>query len=195
MSRPITAIAILAFLCFIACGVPVLCQEDYLDRELGGLSSPPPSGTSPPEEPSFASLSIRMFIVLLVIIGMIILLGFGMKKFMRGKRFGSGRIATVLSVTHIVERKYIAVVEVLGRTLIVGVGADSVNLLADIGPTMPLEGGTAEEAASDSGNTQNKAEFSEVLADKISGMESEQATSFLDDLTEQVKKKISRLER
>jgi len=170
-------------------------QEGYLNQELESLVSPspaPPASAAPADEPSFVRLSVRMFIVLTVIVGLIILLGFGMRRFLKGKRFGSGRIASVLSVTHIVDRKYIAVVEVLGRTLIVGIGADSVTLLSDIGPALPSE---AEDARSSEGvsRDQSTAGFSDVLADRLAGMETPQASSFLDDLTEQVKKKISRL--
>jgi len=167
-------------------------QEGYLNQELDNLASPTPVPAAPADEPSFTQLSVRMFIVLTVIVGLIILLGFGMRKFLKGKRFGSGRIASVLSVTHIVDRKYIAVVEVLGRTLIVGVGADSVTLLADIGPALPPE---TEEAGSSGGQDRDRDArgFSDVLADRQAGMESAQASSFLDDLTAQVKKKISRL--
>jgi len=168
-------------------------QEGYLNQELQNLASPTPTPApaAPAEEPSFTQLSVRMFIVLIIIVGLIILLGFGMRKFLKGKRFGSGRIASVLSVTHIVDRKYIAVVEVLGRTLIVGVGADSVTLLADIGPALPPE---TDEAGSSGGQDRDRdaSAFSDVLADRQAGMESAQA-SFLDDLTTQVKKKISRL--
>ena len=130
----------------------------------------------------------------MVIVGLIVLLGFGMRKFVRGKRFGSGRIATVLSVTHIVDRKYVAVVEVLGRTLIVGIGADSVTLLSDIGPAIPLDADEVDTSSILSGD-QDQAGFSDVLADRLSGMESNKASSFLDNLTDQVKKKISRLKQ
>jgi len=170
-------------------------QEDYLNEELESFVSPSPTpaaSAAQANEPSFVRLSVRMFIVLTIIVGLIILVGFGMRRFLKGKRFGSGRIASVLSVTHIVDRKYIAVVEVLGRTLIVGVGADSVTLLSDIGPALPPE---AEDAGSSEGVSQNTTGFSDVLADKLTGMDAPQASSFLDDLTEQVKKKISRLKK
>ncbi len=170
-------------------------QERYLNQELESLASPSPesaASAAPADEPSFMQLSVRMFIVLTVVVGLIILLGFGMRRFLKGKRFGSGKIANVLSVTHVVDRKYIAVVEVLGRTLIVGVGADSVTLLSDMGPALPLE---QEEAGSSVPVSRDRdaAGFSDVLADKLAGLESAQASSFLDDLSEQVKKKISRL--
>ena len=177
-----------------ATGIGAWAQEGYLNQELGDLASPSPTPAAPAGEPSFTQTAVEMFIYLTIIVGLIILLGFGMRKFMRGKRFGSGRIATVLSVTHIVDRKYIAVVEVLGRTLIVGVGADSVTLLSDIGPAIPLDAEEADSSAAVS-RDQGPAGFSDVLADKLSGMESDKASSFLDSLTEQVKKKISRLKQ
>ncbi len=189
-SSPVLALSLIIFAS--ATGIGAWAQEGYLNQELGDLSSPSPAPAAPAGEPSFTNLSVRMFIVLMVIVGLIILLGFGMRKFMRGKRFGSGRIATVLSVTHIVDRKHIAVVEVLGRTLIVGIGADSVTLLSDIGPAIPLDADEADASSILSGE-QDQAEFSDVLAGKLSGMESDKASSFLDSLTEQVKKKISRL--
>lgn len=172
--------------------VPLWAQGEYLGNALDELASPSPS--PPKEAPSFTEMSVRMFIVLIVIVGLIILLGFFMRKSLKGRRFGSGKMATVLCVTHIVDRKYIAVVEVLGRTLIVGVGADSVALLADIGPALPIEteAGVAPEGAPPS-RTQES--FSDALADKLSTMESDQAHSFLDSLTDQVKKKISRLKK
>ena len=133
-----------------------------------------------------------MFVVLLVIIGLIIILGFVVKKMMKGRRLGSGKIATVLSVTHVVDRKYVAVVEVLGRTLILGVGADSVTLLSDIGPALMVEG--EEDHSFGTPDRQQGAQgFSDVLADKLSTMESAQASSFLENLTDQVKRKIARL--
>ncbi|MBN2207931.1 MAG: flagellar biosynthetic protein FliO [Candidatus Coatesbacteria bacterium] len=182
------------FLITVASFAPVdsWAQEGYLNQELDNLASPSPATAVPAEEPSFTQLSVRMFIVLIVIVGLIILLGFGMRKFLKGKRFGSGRIASVLSVTHIVDRKYIAVVEVLGRTLIVGVGADSVTLLADIGPALPPD---TEEASASEGQDRDRdaRNFPDVLADRQAGIESAQTSSFLDDLTTQVKKKISRL--
>ncbi|HUT03831.1 MAG TPA: flagellar biosynthetic protein FliO [bacterium] len=172
--------------------VPLWAQGEYLGNALDELASPSPSPSPPKEAPSFTEMSVRMFIVLIVIIGLIILLGFFMGKFLKGRRFGAGKMATVLCVTHIVDRKYIAVVEVLGRTLIVGVGADSVALLADIGAALPLE---AQAAVTPEGTNpkENQEGFSDVLADKLSTMESDQAHSFLDSLTDQVKKKISRL--
>jgi len=174
--------------------VPLWAQGEYLGNALDELASPSPSPSpSPPKAaPSFTEMSVRMFIVLIVIVGLIILLGFFMRKFVKGRRFGSGKMATVLCVTHIVDRKYIAVVEVLGRTLIVGVGADSVALLADIGPALPLD---AQAAVTPEGTppSQPQERFSDALADKLSTMESDQAHSFLDSLTDQVKKKISRL--
>ncbi len=185
------------FLSLVIFATPIggRAQERYLNQELESLASPSPepaASAAPADEPSFMQLSVRMFIVLTVVVGLIILLGFGMKRFLKGKRFGSGKIASVLSVTHVVDRKYIAVVEVLGRTLIVGVGADSVTLLSDIGPALPLEPEEAGFAVPGS-RDRDAAGFSDVLADKLAGMESAQASSFLDDLSEQVKKKISRL--
>lgn len=170
--------------------VPLWAQGEYLGNELDELASPSPP--PPKKAPSFTEMSVRMFIVLIVIVGLIILLGFFMRKFLKGRRFGSGKMATVLCVTHIVDRKYIAVVEVLGRTLIVGVGADSVALLADIGPALP---GEAQAAVTPEGANPSQPQegFSDALADKLSTMESDQAHSFLDSLTDQVKKKISRL--
>ena len=191
--KPVVSLILIIF----ASATPIdgWAQEGYLNQELENLAAPSPTpaaSAAPADEPSFVRLSVRMFIVLTVIVGLIVLLGFGMRRFLKGKRFGSGRIASVLSVTHIVDRKYIAVVEVLGRTLIVGVGADSVTLLSDIGPSLPPE---AEDIGSpeDVSREQNTSGFSDVLADRLAGMEGPQASSFLDDLTEQVKKKISRL--
>ncbi len=173
--------------------VPLWAQGEYLGNDLDELASPSPS--PPKEAPSFTKMSVRMFIVLIVIVGLIILLGFFMRKFVKGRRFGSGKMATVLCVTHIVDRKYIAVVEVLGRTLIVGVGADSVALLADIGPAPPLEAQAAVPPEGTNPTSQPQERFSDALADKLSTMESDQAHSFLDSLTDQVKKKISRLKK
>ena len=175
--------------------LPLWAKGEYLGNELNDLASPSPS-SSPPKEaaPSFTEMSVRMFIVLTIIIGLIILLGFFMRKFLKGRRFGAGKMATVLSVTHIVDRKYIAVVEVLGRTLIIGVGADSVSLLADIGPALPLEAETPV-TTENTAPAQPQESFSDALADKISTMESDEAHSFLNSLTDQVKKKISRLKK
>lgn len=176
--------------------VRALAQEGYLEQELKELSAATPSPTplqAAPNDFSFFNTAATMFVVLLLIIGLIVLLGFVLKTFLKGKRFGSGKIATVLSVTHVVDKKYVAAVEVLGRTLILGIGADSVNLLADLGVAFVSEG---EEAGASGVDASTSAEeFSNVLAERVSTMEEGEATSFLETLTDQVKKRAERLKR
>ena len=166
-------------------------EAPYLQRQIDQLASPTPPAVP---EPSFTQLAVKMFVVLLVIIGLIVLVGFGMRRLMKSRRVGAGKVASVVSVTHIVDRKYIAVVEVLGRTLILGVGSDAVTLLSDIGPAFISEVEESQSGRPASGGRDAQG-FSDFLAERLSGMESAQASSFLETLTDQVKKKIARLKR
>jgi len=75
--------------------LPLWAKGEYLGNELNDLASPSPS-PSPPKEaaPSFTEMSVRMFIVLTIIIGLIILLGFFMPGYHgeHGPRPASGEL-------------------------------------------------------------------------------------------------------
>ena len=183
---------ITAVVVMFICTTTVTAQENYLETELKGISN----NTTPAQEPSLARLSVKMLIVLIIIVGLIIVLGFGLKKFMKGRRLGADKITTVLSVTHIVDRKYVAIIEVLGRTLIIGIGADSVTLLSEISAPFLSETGDGQTSSPESGNPQEAArDFTQVLGDKLSNENATDNPSFLEALSDQVKKKISRIKR
>ncbi len=73
---------------------------------------------------------LRMLWALLVVIGVILII-FGLVR----KRFGLGRMQPgtikVLELRHIMPKTTLALVEVRGKIMLLGIGADRINLLAD----------------------------------------------------------------
>ena len=73
---------------------------------------------------------LRMLWALLVVIGVILII-FGLVK----KRFGLGRMQQgtikVLELRHIMPKTTLALVEVRGKVMLLGIGAGQINLLAD----------------------------------------------------------------
>ncbi len=89
---------------------------------------------------------------LLIVVGIILVI-YGLAK----KRFGSGRIGTgqinLLEMRHIMPKTALALVEVRGKTLLIGIGSGHINLLADI----------ADERSASDGHGQH-ADFKTLLA-------------------------------
>ncbi|MCF6186093.1 MAG: flagellar biosynthetic protein FliO [Desulfobulbaceae bacterium] len=73
---------------------------------------------------------LRMLWALLIVIGVILII-FGLVK----KRFGLGRMQQgtikVLELRHIMPKTTLALVEVRGKVMLLGIGAGQINLLAD----------------------------------------------------------------
>ncbi len=73
---------------------------------------------------------LRMLWALLVVIGVILII-FGLAR----KRFGLGRMQQgnikILELRHIMPKTTLALVEVRGKVMLLGIGAGRINLLAD----------------------------------------------------------------
>ncbi len=92
-------------------------------------SSPALAATAPPV--SLGSAFLQTVWALLVVIGIILVLyALSRKRFGVGRR-GSGRI-NLVELRHIMPKTTLALVEVEGKRLLLGIGSGRINLLADL---------------------------------------------------------------
>lgn len=84
--------------------------------------------------PSFSKSLVKSFISLLIVLGLLILTAYILKRFFfKGTKFdSSGKSLRILSSIYIGDKKRICLVEVLGRILVLGVTNTSIDLLTEI---------------------------------------------------------------
>ena len=89
-----------------------------------------PASAWPAESPSMGSAVMQMLWALLIVIGLILII-YGIAK----KRFGLGNMQTgaikVIEIRHIMPKTSLALIEVRGKELLIGIGAGRIELLAD----------------------------------------------------------------
>ena len=85
------------------------------------------------EPVSLLSSGLRMVTTLSLVLGLIFLLFFGFKKYvLKNTAFGGGKLVQVLSTNFLAPKKNIALVEVAGEILVLGVSDQSISLLTSI---------------------------------------------------------------
>jgi flagellar biosynthetic protein FliO len=96
-----------------------------------GLHSPEDKQKSEPV--SLLSSALRMVTTLSLVLGLIFLLFFGFKKYvLKNTAFGGGKLVQVLSTNFLAPKKNIALVEVAGEILVLGVSDQNISLLTSI---------------------------------------------------------------
>lgn len=92
--------------------------------------------------------SIKMFGTLLLVVGVIVLVFYIMKRF-RLVPFQGGKEARMrlLGTLHLAPKRLVALVEVCGEWLVLGVGTESISLLSKVDPSAATEGNTAGGSA------------------------------------------------
>jgi flagellar protein FliO/FliZ len=93
-----------------------------------------PSEDKTKSEPvSLFSSGLRMITTLSLVLGLIFLLFFGFKKYvLKNTAFGGGKLVQVLSTNFLAPKKNIALVEVAGEILVLGVSDQNISLLTSI---------------------------------------------------------------
>jgi len=104
---------------------------------------------------SLVSSGLRMLTTLSLVLGLIFLLFFGFKKYvLKNTPFGAGKLVQVLSTSFLAPKKNIALVEVAGEILVLGISDHNISLLTTIREHGRIEeiknehGGNAEGADS-----------------------------------------------
>jgi flagellar biogenesis protein FliO len=96
-----------------------------------GLHSPEDKQKSEPV--SLLSSGLRMVTTLSLVLGLIFLLFFVFKKYvLKNTAFGGGKLVQVLSTNFLAPKKNIALVEVAGEILVLGVSEQNISLLTSI---------------------------------------------------------------
>ena len=93
----------------------------------------PPEDKTKSESVSFFSSGLRMVTTLSLVLGLIFLLFFGFKKYvLKNTAFGGGKLVQVLSTNFLAPKKNIALVEVAGEILVLGISDQNISLLTSI---------------------------------------------------------------
>jgi len=93
----------------------------------------PPEDKKKTEPVSLLSSGLRMVTTLSLVLGLIFLLFFGFKKYvLKNTAFGGGKLVQVLSTNFLAPKKNIALVEVAGEILVLGVSDQNISLLTSI---------------------------------------------------------------
>jgi flagellar biosynthetic protein FliO len=93
----------------------------------------PPEDKTKSEPVSLFSSGLRMITTLSLVLGLIFLLFFGFKKYvLKNTAFGGGKLVQVLSTNFLAPKKNIALVEVAGEILVLGVSDQNISLLTSI---------------------------------------------------------------
>jgi len=93
----------------------------------------PPEDKKKSEQVSLLSSGLRMVTTLSLVLGLIFLLFFGFKKYvLKNTAFGGGKLVQVLSTNFLAPKKNIALVEVAGEILVLGVSDQNISLLTSI---------------------------------------------------------------
>ena len=88
-----------------------------------------------PETPSLLSAIVKVFGSLLVVVGLMLVLLYFIKRSGLGSGQGrSGSAIAVLETRMVAPKKYIAIVEIADKCLAIGITDHNINLLADLGP-------------------------------------------------------------
>jgi flagellar biosynthetic protein FliO len=96
-----------------------------------GLHQPEDKKKSEPV--SLFSSGLKMVTTLSLVLGLIFLLFFGFKKYvLKNTAFGGGKLVQVLSTNFLAPKKNIALVEVAGEILVLGVSDQNISLLTSI---------------------------------------------------------------
>ena len=87
-----------------------------------------------PETPSLLSAIVKVFGSLLVVVGLMLVLLYFIKRSGLGSGQGrSGSAIAVLETRMVAPKKYIAIVEIADKCLAIGITDHNINLLADLG--------------------------------------------------------------
>ena len=170
----------------------------------------PPEDTKKPEPVSLLSSGLRMVTTLSLVLGLIFLLFFGFKKYvLKNTAFGGGKLVQVLSTNFLAPKKNIALVEVAGEVLVLGVSDQNISLLTSIreperieeiknahgdnGPGTDWKQGVPKSAAGKTSSASSNAAqmFSKYLK-QFSGSGSGKQAS-VDAVTEKIRRNMGRL--
>ena len=111
------------------------------------------------------SSGLRMLTTLSLVLGLIFLLFFGFKKYvLKNTAFGSGKLVKVLSTSFIAPKKNIALVEIAGEILVLGVSDQNISLLTNI-----REPRRVEEIKSAHGDNNDDAGLKNSIHTNVSG--------------------------
>jgi flagellar protein FliO/FliZ len=102
-------------------------------------------------EPELINTGLKTIAMLFIVLGVLILVLYIMKKFMSPKKIGKGElIVKVVSSLHLSPKERIEVIEISGERIVVGITPGSINFLTKIG--RHKEGnGNIENAEKDQG--------------------------------------------
>jgi flagellar biosynthetic protein FliO len=142
-----------------------------------------------PQIPSFSKSLFKSFISLLIVIALIILTSYILKRFFLTKsKFGSPeKTMKILSNLYIGEKKRICLVEVLGKILVLGITNSNISLLTEI------EGEKVMDIVSDiQKNETNNRSFTKILKDSDSNVNTEKIESKAKNLSKILKNFISK---
>ena len=90
--------------------------------------------------PDLISTSVKMFTVLVILVGGLLIIFYYAKRKIGSQTRGSkGRLIKILGNTYIGVKKQIALVEIPGAVLVLGVSNDNISLLAKIDDDETLE--------------------------------------------------------
>ncbi|MBU1626335.1 flagellar biosynthetic protein FliO, partial [bacterium] len=106
----------------------------YLNLEDEGNKGQPPDSQNTSYDDSLIKSLFKSFASLLLILGLIILTVYLLKRFFlqKGELGGQGKTMKLLSSIYIGEKKRICLVEVLGKILVLGITPNSINLLTEV---------------------------------------------------------------
>jgi len=111
------------------------------------------------------SSGLRMLTTLSLVLGLIFLLFFGFKKYvLKNTAFGGGKLVKVLSTSFIAPKKNIALVEIAGEILVLGVSDQNISLLTNI-----REPRRVEEIKSAHGDNNDDADLKNSIHTNVSG--------------------------
>ena len=90
--------------------------------------------------PSIAVATAKAIGALAVVIGLMVLLAAALKKLGLGTQSSQGgRLTTVLDIKMIAPKKYVAVIDIAGQTMAVGVSEQQITLLTKLEPSEQLQ--------------------------------------------------------
>jgi len=125
----------------------------------------PPENKKKSEPVSLLSSGLRMVTTLSLVLGLIFLLFFGFKKYvLKNTAFGGGKLVQVLSTNFLAPKKNIALVEVAGEILVLGVSDQNISLLTSI-----REPDRIEEIKNAHGDNRHGADWKQGVPKNASG--------------------------
>jgi flagellar protein FliO/FliZ len=125
------------------------------------------------EPVSLLSSGLRMVTTLSLVLGLIFLLFFGFKKYvLKNTAFGGGKLVQVLSTNFLGPKKNIALVEVAGEILVLGVSEQNISLLTSI-----REPGRIEEIKNAHGDNSHITDWKQGVPNNADGQTSVAASN------------------